>query len=85
MAIEIVVGIGVAALLLGLLIGYFIPSGGAKKARVTELENALESAQEELADYKRPRKIEIRFDEFEKTTTQKIKRYLYAIDTTGKS
>ncbi len=53
MAIEIVVGIGVAALLLGLLIGYFIPSGGAKKARVTELENALESAQEELADYKR--------------------------------
>lgn len=38
----------------------------------------------ELSDYKRPRKIEIRFDEFEKTTTQKIKRYLYAIDTTGK-
>ena len=35
----------------------------------------------ELSDYKRPRKIQIRFDEFEKTTTQKIKRYLYAIDT----
>ncbi|MDH3981564.1 MAG: AMP-binding protein [Kiritimatiellaceae bacterium] len=35
----------------------------------------------ELSDYKRPRKIEIRFDEFEKTTTQKIKRYLYAINT----
>ena len=36
-----------------------------------------------LSDYKRPRKVEIRFEEFEKTTTQKIKRYLYAIDTTG--
>lgn len=35
----------------------------------------------ELSDYKRPRKIQIRFDEFEKTTTQKVKRYLYAIDT----
>ncbi len=34
-----------------------------------------------LSSYKRPRKIQIRFEEFEKTTTQKIKRYLYAIDT----
>lgn len=38
----------------------------------------------ELSNYKRPRKIEVRFDEFEKTTTQKIKRYLYAIDTTSR-
>ncbi|MEN7973849.1 MAG: AMP-binding protein [Verrucomicrobiota bacterium] len=37
-----------------------------------------------LTDYKRPRKIEIRFEEFEKTTTQKIKRYLCAIDTAGR-
>ena len=36
-----------------------------------------------LSDYKRPRKIDVRFVEFEKTTTQKIKRYLYAIDTAG--
>jgi long-chain acyl-CoA synthetase len=36
-----------------------------------------------LAEYKRPRRIEIRFIEFEKTTTQKIKRYLYAIDTSA--
>lgn len=40
---------------------------------------------DELAEYKRPRRIEIRFDEFEKTTTQKIKRYLYAIDTSDLS
>jgi long-chain acyl-CoA synthetase len=38
----------------------------------------------ELSDYKRPRRIEIRFEEFEKTTTQKVKRYLYAIDTGGR-
>ena len=37
----------------------------------------------ELSNYKQPRKIEVRFEEFEKTTTQKIKRYLYAIDTAG--
>ena len=37
----------------------------------------------DLSDYKRPRKIEVRFEEFEKTTTQKIKRYMYAIDTSG--
>jgi len=34
-----------------------------------------------LSDYKRPRRIEIRFDEFEKTSTRKIKRHLYAMDT----
>ncbi|MEN8255029.1 MAG: AMP-binding protein [Verrucomicrobiota bacterium] len=38
----------------------------------------------ELSNYKQPRKIEVRFEEFEKTTTQKIKRYLYAIDTAGR-
>ncbi len=36
---------------------------------------------EPLSSYKRPRKVQIQFEEFEKTTTQKIKRYLYAIDT----
>lgn len=39
---------------------------------------------EALSDYKRPRRIQIRFEEFEKTTTQKIKRYLYAIDTAAR-
>ena len=36
-----------------------------------------------LSDYKRPRCTQIRFAEFEKTTTAKIKRYLYAIDTSA--
>ena len=33
----------------------------------------------EMADYKRPRRIQVRTEEFEKTSTGKIKRYLYAI------
>ena len=37
-----------------------------------------------LSTHKRPRRIQVRFEEFEKTTTQKIKRYLYAIDTAGR-
>ena len=53
MAMEFVIGIAVAALLLGALVGYFLPGGNKKKARVAELEGALESAQDELAEYKR--------------------------------
>lgn len=34
----------------------------------------------DLSSYKRPRNVQVRFEEFEKTTTQKIKRYRYAID-----
>lgn len=34
----------------------------------------------ELADFKRPRQIQIRNEEFEKTSTGKIKRYLYEMD-----
>ncbi len=37
-----------------------------------------------LSEYKRPRRMEVRFEEFEKTTTQKVKRYLYAIDTSAR-
>lgn len=36
-----------------------------------------------ISEYKRPRCVQIRFEEFEKTTTAKIKRYLYAINTTS--
>jgi long-chain acyl-CoA synthetase len=30
-----------------------------------------------LSEYKRPRRIRIRYEEFQKTSTQKVKRYLY--------
>jgi len=33
-----------------------------------------------LSEYKRPRCTQVRFEEFMKTSTQKIKRYLYSID-----
>jgi hypothetical protein len=36
-----------------------------------------------LAAYKRPRKIQVRTEEFERTSTRKIKRYLYKIDADG--
>ena len=52
MAIELVVGIAVVSLLLGLGIGYFLPPGNAEKARVAELEAALDTSQQELSDYK---------------------------------
>ncbi|MEE4281539.1 MAG: DUF1043 family protein [Pseudomonadales bacterium] len=52
MVIEWVVGIAVVSMLIGLALGYFLPLGNARKARVGELENALETAQQELADYK---------------------------------
>ena len=52
MVIEWVVGIAIVSMLIGLALGYFLPLGNAKKARVGELENALETAQQELADYK---------------------------------
>jgi uncharacterized membrane-anchored protein YhcB (DUF1043 family) len=52
MVIEWVVGIAVVSMLVGVALGYFLPLGNAKKARVSELENALDTAQQELADYK---------------------------------
>ena len=49
------------------------------------VRNDIRKQMSELSTYKQPRKIEIRFQEFEKTPTQKIKRYLYAIDTVGRN
>lgn len=35
----------------------------------------------QIAEYKRPRRIQIRWEEFGKTSTGKVKRYLYALKT----
>ena len=47
----------------------------------TMVRDDIRTYMSELSSYKQPRKIEIRFAGFEKTSTQKIRRYLYAIDT----
>ena len=41
----------------------------------------METQEETLADYKHPRRIQIRWEEFNKTSTGKIKRYLYNMAT----
>ena len=46
------------------------------------LRNEVKKAANHLANYKRPRCIRIRTEEFEKTSTSKVKRYLYAITPT---
>ena len=48
------------------------------------LRSEVKRMAQHLAEFKRPRCIQIRFEEFEKSTTQKIKRYLYAIDTAAR-
>ncbi len=35
----------------------------------------------DLSEYKRPRKVQVRMEEFEKTSTSKVKRYLYEMDS----
>jgi len=42
-------------------------------------KNEVRRLSKEVSDYKRPRRIQVRFEELEKTTTKKIKRYLYSI------
>lgn len=40
-------------------------------------KNEVRRVMKELSEYKRPRRVHVRFEQLEKTTTQKIKRYLY--------
>lgn len=48
------------------------------EAKITDVISAeVRKANKELANYKRIKKFVIRHEEFEKTTTRKIKRYLY--------
>ncbi|HPF99274.1 MAG TPA: hypothetical protein PLE77_04350 [Kiritimatiellia bacterium] len=33
----------------------------------------------DISEYKRPRRVQVRWEEFDKTSTGKVKRYLYAL------
>lgn len=43
------------------------------------IRNEVKKQVSAIAEYKRPRRILVRWEEFEKTTTGKIKRYLYSM------
>ncbi len=47
---------------------------------VALLRSEVKAQAENLAPYKRPRRIQVRWEEFNKTSTGKIKRYLYQMD-----
>ena len=53
MDVEIVIAIALLAILAGASVGYFLGKGTGNRARVKELEEALETSQPELADYRR--------------------------------
>jgi len=55
-----------------------VADGAVDKSRVeTILKKEVKEHCQKLSTYKRVTKVEVRFEEFEKTTTKKIKRYLY--------
>lgn len=50
---------------------------------ITELlTNEVRTLSRELSEFKRPRKVHVRMGEFEKTSTGKVKRYLYELEAT---
>lgn len=61
----------------------------AEKRKLSEkeiearLRAAVKKQVDALADYKHPRRVQIRWEEFNKTSTGKIKRYLYAMSENG--
>lgn len=54
----------------------------SEKEIETRLRAEIKKQAAALADYKHPRRIRIRWEEFSKTSTGKIKRYLYAMSET---
>ena len=71
-----------------------VPNQEALDTRASEEKKALNEAKiadlirsevkrlsADIADFKRPRRIQIRWEEFDKTSTGKVKRYLYSLDT----
>ena len=48
---------------------------------MTRVRDEVRRVTRDLSEYKRPRKVQIRMEEFEKTSTSKIKRYLYEMDS----
>jgi len=60
---------------------YFEEQGRPVKATPEDVEKLIksdvEAAQVELADYKKIRRFRIMEEEFQKTSTRKIKRFLY--------
>lgn len=55
-----------------------VADGAVDKSRVEAiLKKEVKEHCQKLSTYKRVTKVEVRFEEFEKTTTKKIKRYLY--------
>ncbi len=52
-AIEWVIGLAIGGLVLGLLAGYGVSLRGGARSKVEELQTALDTAEAELADYKR--------------------------------
>ena len=55
----------------------------SEKEIEARLRAAVKKQVDALADYKHPRRIQIRWEEFNKTSTGKIKRYLYAMSENG--
>ena len=56
-----------------------------RKSRLSEgeignlIRNEVKEYSAGIAEYKRPRRIQIRWEEFDKTSTGKVKRYLYCM------